>query len=74
MSMYDPLTLSRSLNLPVYLWSQDLREPQTPPSQFLDSLVQDPHGPARLLRIHEDILDNAERKILEMREDAKKQK
>ena len=57
-STHDPLTLSHSLTLPAYLWSQDLREPQTPPSYFLDSLVQDARGPARLLRIREDILDN----------------
>ena len=57
-STHDPLTLSRSLTLPVYPWSQDLREPQTPPPHFLDSLVQDPCGPARLLCIREDFLDN----------------
>ena len=56
-STHDSFTLSRSLALPIFPRSQDLRNSQRLPSRFLDSSVRDPRGPARLPRIREDFLD-----------------
>ena len=47
----------RPLGLRILLRCQDLRDPRLLPPDLRDSLVQDPRGPARLLRIHEDNLD-----------------
>ena len=54
----DSLNLYRSLELRILLWCQDLRDPKLLPPHIRDSLVQDPRGPARLLRIRKDNLDN----------------
>ena len=53
----DSLNLYRSLELRILLWCQDLRDPKLLPPHIRDSLVQDPRGPARLLRIRENNLD-----------------
>ena len=49
----------RPLGLRILLRCQDLRDPRLLPPHLRDSLVQDPRGPARLLRIREDNIDNA---------------
>ena len=49
--------LYRSLDLRILSRCQDLRDPRLLPPHFRDSLVQDPRGLARLLRICEDNLD-----------------
>ena len=53
----DSHALSRSLALPVSRGLKPYAISKVPPSSFLDSLVQDPRGPAPLLRIREENLD-----------------
>ena len=53
---HDSHALSRLLALPVSRGLKPYAISKAPPSSFLDSLVQDPRGPARLLRIREENL------------------
>ena len=53
----DSLTHSRSLGLPVLPWDKTYVVLRILPPHLLVSLVRDPRGPARLLRIREDNLD-----------------
>ena len=56
-STRDSLTLSRSLDLPALPWAKTCAIFRILPPRSPDSLVRDPCGPARLLRIREDNLD-----------------
>ena len=55
--MRDSLTHSRSLGLPALPWAKSYAVLRILPPHLLVSLVRDPRGPARLLRIREDNLD-----------------
>ena len=56
-STRDSLTHCRSLDLRALPWAKTRTVLRILPPRSLDSLVQDPRGPARLLRIREDNLD-----------------
>ena len=58
-STRDSLTHSRSLDLPALPWAKTRAVLRILPPRSLDSLVRDPHGLARLLRIREENLDTA---------------
>ena len=53
----DSLTHYRSLGLPTVPWFKTYAVLRILPPHLLVSLVRDPRGPARLLRIREDNLD-----------------
>ena len=57
-STWDSLTHSRSLDLPALPRAKSYAVLRILPPHSPNSLVRDPRGPARLLRIREDNLDN----------------